>query len=439
MFTKIKGTRDLFGKEEKLIETIRREFLDTVYSFNFEWIDTPIFESAQLFKRSAETSDIVKKEMYEFKDKGQRELVLRPEGTAGFVRALIENKWYASSKSGKFAYCGPMFRYEQPQKGRYRQFMQAGVEYISEINPYNDAEIILLAKKILNNLGVSFTLKINSLGDLESRNAYQKALKEYLLPYKDQLNEINQERLEKNVLRILDDKEDSQKDFIKNAPKIFNYLTENSKRYFSTLTTILQANNVKYQIDYSLVRGLDYYDQIVFEFVSNSKNSPAQSTIIGGGRYSNLIEELGGPKLSACGWGFGIDRCADMILNDIDDQNSLFKAFLENLDIYVASTNENDLMTLFSLSNELRNYGLVVEFNKEIVKNKKIFDKANKFGAKYVIFNDPINQSGIFTVKNLKSNEKINFAFNEDGYADLLEFLSEELEQLNNLEIEEEE
>ncbi|WP_029512737.1 histidine--tRNA ligase [Mycoplasmopsis iners] len=440
MFNKVKGTRDLGPQEAKLVEMIRREFLDKVRAFNFAWIDTPIMEYAQLYRRSVEGSDIVKKEMYEFKDKGNRDIALRPEGTAGFVRALVEEKWYAESKVGKFAYFGPMFRYEQPQKGRYRQFNQAGVEFLGEANPYNDAEIIILAKQILDSLNVGFILKINSLGDLESRLNYQAKLKEYFLPFKDQLTPLSQERLENNVLRILDDKEDSQKDFVKQAPKINHYLNEKSKVYFEQLLQILKANNVKYQIDYSLVRGLDYYDQVVFEFVSNSSEAGSQSTIIGGGRYSKLIGELGGPDISACGWGFGVDRCTDLIMSEINKNSMMQEALAEKLDVYLAATTESNLNNLFSLANELRKYEIQCEINKELVnKSKKIFDKATKLNAKFVIFDDPINNSNILTVKNMQNGDKIKFAFTEDGYADLLEFLANDLVQLQNLEIEDEE
>ncbi|KKB26892.1 Histidyl-tRNA synthetase [Mycoplasmopsis meleagridis] len=439
MINKIKGTRDLNPREAKLIEMIRREFLDKARAYNFNWIDTPIIEQAQLYKRSVAGSEIVKKEMYEFKDKGDRLVALRPEGTAGFVRALVEEKWYSHFKSNKFAYFGPMFRYEQPQKGRYRQFNQAGVEFLSEANPYNDAEIILLAKDILDSLEISYTLKINSLGDLNSRLIYQEKLKEYLLNYREQLSSLSRERLENNVLRILDDKEDNKKDFVKKAPKINSYLNAESKSYYETFKMILKKNHVTFQEDFTLVRGLDYYDQIVFEFVANSNKKGAQSTLIGGGRYSNLISELGGPNISACGWGFGVDRCADLIIEEMNEYSYFIDKLDEKIDVYIAASDEENLNNLFSLTNELRKYEIVSEFSKEILKSKKIFDKASKLGAKYVIFNDPFDEGKIYTVKNLTTQEKIKFAYTVDGYADLLEFLATDIEQLNNLVIEEDE
>nr|WP_307928129.1 histidine--tRNA ligase [Mycoplasmopsis bovis] len=274
----------------------------------FNLVETPILESADLYKRSVAGSDIVSKEMYEFTDKGNRILSLRPEGTAGFIRALIENKWHVINdefwpRTTKFAYYGPMFRYEQPQKGRMRQFYQAGVEIIDgksgDLNIYQDAELINMAYELLDSLGVGFVLKINSIGDQKCRNKYQEELRKYLEQYKDELTPINQERLKNNVFRILDDKVDSQKPFMKKAPKLKDFLSSKSRDHFKKTLMLLDILNIKYEIDFSLVRGLDYYDEIVYEFVSSAKDAGSQSTIVGGGRYSNLVKELGGPDLFA--------------------------------------------------------------------------------------------------------------------------------------------
>lgn len=421
MFNRIKGTRDFGPQENNVTELIRSAFVNYARNYNFHLIETPIIEPATLYRRSVASSDIVKKEMYEFKDKGDRDIALRPEGTAGFVRALVENKWYATLKNTKFAYYGPMFRYEQPQKGRYRQFNQAGMETVDTvINPYNDAELIIAAASLLQCLDVKCVLKINSIGDEVTRTRYQEELKKYFTKYKDQLNPISLERLENNVLRILDDKEESKKDFVKKAPKINKYLSKNSTEFFNKLTSILDFNNIKYQVDYSLVRGLDYYDEVVYEFVSTSKESGSQSTIIGGGRYSNLIKELGGPQLYACGFGFGVDRAADIINDENKDNNDA-----EKINILVATTSEKNLDILFSLTNELRNYGSKIEFIKEVVKSKKIFDKAQKLQADVVIFDDNIQDHETFVAKSLNDNDRIMFQYNEDGYADLLDFLAE--------------
>ncbi|TQC54104.1 histidine--tRNA ligase [Mycoplasmopsis mucosicanis] len=434
MINRIKGTRDLGPAEMNLHEYIRSVFVKFTKNYNFSLIDTPIIEQSQLYKRSVAGSDIVKKEMYEFKDKGQRDIALRPEGTAGFVRALIENKWYATLKTPKFAYFGQMFRYEQPQKGRQRQFYQAGVESIGEANVFADAELIILAHNILEVLGVKTTLKINSIGDNESRAKYQDELKRYFAQYKDQLSEDSQSRLENNVLRILDDKVDSQKEFVKKAPKINKFLSVSSQQYFEQLLKILDQSDIKYQIDYSLVRGLDYYDEVVYEFVSNSQKSGSQSTLIGGGRYSKLINELGGPLLSSSGWGFGIDRIAEIMM---DENVEITNDDVEVVDILVASTNETHLLPLFNLSNELRYYGVKIEFLKDISKSKKIFDKAKKLSAKFVIFDDLVEQKNdLYLVKNTLNNDKMYFNLTEEGFIDLLEFLADnKLKAIEDLEV----
>ncbi|QBF34733.1 histidine--tRNA ligase [Mycoplasmopsis phocirhinis] len=429
MINKIKGTKDLSPSEMNLYEFIRSVFSKFTKNYNFNLIDTPIIEHSLLYKRSVAGSDIVKKEMYEFKDKANREIALRPEGTAGFVRALIENKWYATLKTPKFAYFGQMFRYEQPQKGRQRQFYQAGVETIGKVNPFVDAELIVLAHTILQTLGLNFILKINSIGDQESRQKYQNDLKQYFMQYQEQLSEDSQQRIQNNVLRILDDKIDAQKDFVKSAPKINDYLSTQSQQQFSNLKQILDESGIKYEVDYSLVRGLDYYDETVYEFVSTSQNSGSQSTLIGGGRYSNLIKELGGPELQASGWGFGIDRAAQIIM---DEKLEIVQDDVEIVDIVIASSDIKSQIKLFSLANELRSYDIKIEFIKDITKSKKIFEKAKKLKAKFVIFND----NNLILVKNIINEDKIYFNLNEEGFVDLLDFLAENgLQALQNLEL----
>ncbi|MGP1451250.1 MAG: histidine--tRNA ligase [Metamycoplasmataceae bacterium] len=421
MFNRIKGTKDINPTEMMTYEFIRGIFLKITNAYNFSYVETPIIENADLYKRSVASSDIVKKEMYEFKDRGDRSISLRPEGTAGFIRALIENKWY-TYQNNKFSYYGQMFRYEQPQKGRQRQFYQAGVEAIGQKNIYQDYELISMANLFLKTIGINTKLKINSIGDEQTRINYQKELKKYFLPYKNELSEINQERLETNVLRILDDKIDSQKEFVKKAPKIFDYLSEESKKYFTDLLSLLKINYIDYEIDYSLVRGLDYYDEIVYEFVSLEKNTGAQSTVIGGGRYSNLIKELGGPETSASGWAIGVDRIAEIIF----DNNLLNEQYQNNkIKILFGCLNQENLNTFISLCNELRSYGIKSEIIKTLTKSKKIFEKAEKTNADFIIFDDKAEQKNTFLVKHLKTNDKIYFSHNESGFDNLLHFLSD--------------
>ncbi|WP_029513757.1 histidine--tRNA ligase [Mycoplasmopsis primatum] len=437
MINRIKGTRDYSSRELQYRQDIINEFLQSCDLYGFNLIETPIFENASLFRRSVGGSDIVHKEMYEFKDKGGRDIALRPEGTAGFVRAMIENKWYAPSDSDyakvtKYAYYGPMFRYEQPQKGRLRQFYQAGVESICPKtdlpNEFQDAELIILANSILSNLDIDYQLKINSIGDKESRERYQIVLKKYFEKYKDQLSEINQERLQNNVLRILDDKEDSQKSFVKKAPKIKDYLTDNSKNYFAKLLKILDDNGIEYKIDDSLVRGLDYYDEVVYEFVSDDESAGSQATIIGGGRYSTLVKELDGPDLYSSGWGMGLDRIIDIYFSDLDDYADGEDDDLplsQSIDILVATSNSNRRNDFFNLVSQLRDKNLSVEFLFEAVKQKKIFDKAKKFKCRFLITDDEKEPNNLAVIKNLETNEKIHF--NEKtytGFETVLEFIN---------------
>lgn len=317
---KPKGTKDVFGREQKIKSFIYEILQTAVKVNNFQKIETPIFESTEVFIRSVgETSDIVSKEMYSFLDKGERSLTLRPEGTAGVIRAIVENKLYTKLPL-KLYYEGPMFRYENPQKGRQRQFTQFGVEYISDASPYADVEVILMANLILKSLGIKYALKINSLGDVNTKVDYMKALRKYFLPFKAQLTDDSQNRLESNPLRILDDKIDSQKDFVKNAPKISDFYSPESKDYFEKVKDFLQKSRVDFIVDQNLVRGLDYYTHTTFEFVSNSVNSGAQATLVGGGHYQNLVKEFGGPELSGVGFGIGIERLINELVNINDEE-----------------------------------------------------------------------------------------------------------------------
>ncbi|OAB49159.1 histidine--tRNA ligase [Mycoplasmopsis gallinarum] len=421
---KIKGTRDSNIFESQIREEIRSLFVAYMNAFNFKAIETPILEPSELYRRSVPESDIVQKEMYDFVDKGKREITLRPEGTAGFIRALVNEKWYATNHLNKYWYWGPMFRYEQPQKGRYRQFNQAGIEFIGEANPFNDAEIIILAAEFLKELNVPYKLKINTLGDNESKQKYQQALKEYFLPYKNELNELNQKRLEKNVLRILDDKEDSQKEFVKNAPKNKDFLNEFSKNYFNKILLLLTDNDIVYEVDDSLVRGLDYYDQTVFEFVLDVDNF-AQSTIIGGGRYSKLIQELNGPEMSACGWGFGVDRCLDFLV----EQKAKESLNPEEVLVLIGTNQENKLVDFFNISMALSSNFCSTSFINKATKAKKIFEKAKKLNVQFLITNDDyIENEDQIVLKNLATNQKLILdLYDESLINKILDFIEKEM------------
>lgn len=416
MFQKIKGTRD-FNVFEKMSKKVFLSEITSLFNqYGFNEIETPTLEYTELYRRSVEQSDIAKKEMYEFLDKSGREICLKPEGTASFARAYVENKWFADNVFNKFYYVGDMFRYEQPQKGRYRQFLQLGVEYVTEKNYLADAEVIILALKsalifnklqkkgVIQNLNnTKCVLKLNTIGDFASRNLYEQKLYEFLIPFKDKLSQNSKDRLESHkVLRILDDKIDSKLDFIKNAPKLKDYLSEESNKYFENvykivLNEINKLNlNVEIEISNELVRGLDYYDETVFEISLFDKNEN-EYVVAGGGRYSNLISELGGPATSSVGFGFGLDRYVSWYYeNTILEQNDEIFKNTAFYDYYLVTTinDQNQLDTLFDLYNELvENTNLRIYFENTLVKDKKILNRANKIYAKNIISFDKLKNS----------------------------------------------
>ena len=310
MISKPKGTYDVLPDEVKSWTKLESTIRKICQIFNYKEIRTPIFESSQTFHRDVnDTSDMVTKETYDFKDRSDRPITLRPEGTAGTVRAFIENKLYALNPINKLFYIGPMFRYERPQKGRTRQFSHFGVEALGSDSPYMDAEVIALGATLIKALGLTnVKVKINTLGDTLSREAYKKVLIEYFSKHTDELCGDCLNRLEKNPLRILDCKVDKDKEFFKNAPKINEYLTEESKEHFAKVLHALEEMNIAYEVDPSLVRGLDYYSHTVFELEVDIPEFGAQNVIGAGGRYDKLVEDLGGPATPGVGMAFGLER-----------------------------------------------------------------------------------------------------------------------------------
>ncbi|MDE2320120.1 MAG: histidine--tRNA ligase [Rhodospirillales bacterium] len=309
----VRGTRDLTGEDAArhfhVVEAARR--VGRLYGFA-EW-QTPIFEDTRVFSRTlGETSDVVTKEMYSFEDRGGDSITLRPEGTAGVCRALITNG-LTQTLPQKVFYAGPMFRYERPQKGRYRQFHQIGVELLGPASPLADAEVISLGWRILNELGISkdVVLNINTLGDAQSRANYREALVAYFSAHSGQLSEDSKLRLEKNPLRILDSKDAGDQELAKNAPLIYGYLTEEADAFYNGLKSNLAAFGVTFEENPRIVRGLDYYNHTAFEFVTNALG--AQGTVMAGGRYDGLVEQMGGPNVPGIGWGAGIERLAMLI------------------------------------------------------------------------------------------------------------------------------
>ena len=309
----VRGTRDLIGEDAArhfhVVETARR--VTGLYGFS-EW-QTPIFEDTRVFSRTlGETSDVVTKEMYSFEDRGGDSITLRPEGTAGVCRALITGG-LTQTLPQKVFYAGPMFRYERPQKGRYRQFHQIGVELLGPASPLADAEVISAGWRILNELGIAqdVVLNINTLGDAQSRANYRDALVAYFTAHADKLSEDSKLRLEKNPLRILDSKDEGDKALVENAPLIYAHLTEEAAAFYAGLKAALTAFGVPFEENPRIVRGLDYYNHTAFEFVTTALG--AQGTVMAGGRYDGLVEQMGGPNVPGIGWGAGIERLSMLI------------------------------------------------------------------------------------------------------------------------------
>lgn len=395
MITKAKGCYDLYGEEAKKFKLAEKVIEEVMQLYNINYIRTPVFENSELFRRGVgEETDIVSKEMYEFKDKSDRSLTLRPEGTAGVVRSYIENKMTNNLvKPVKFYYIEPMYRYERPQKGRYREFTQFGIEVLGDSNPLVDMEVISAVIEIFNRLGLeNIKLKINSLGDKSSRETYRNLLVEHFNNYKENLCSDCQRRLNTNPLRILDCKIDREKDFFKDAPKIRDYLSDQSKVYFERVEEYLKELNINYEIDDNLVRGLDYYDELVFEIEVDN------STICGGGRYNRLVKELGGDDTCAFGFAIGMERFLSLI--DLPDEK-------QDL-IYVLSISETERKEALKLVRYLRSNNKKADFDTENKSLKSQFKKADNLNSRYLIFinDEKLKEEKIEIKDNLKSTKE---------------------------------
>ncbi|WP_247714877.1 histidine--tRNA ligase [Qipengyuania mesophila] len=320
----IRGTQDIFGVDAEAFAFVVETFERVRRLYRFRRVEMPVFEKTEVFSRAiGETTDVVAKEMYSFEDRGGESLTLRPEFTAGIARAFLTNGWQQHAPL-KLATHGPLFRYERPQKGRYRQFHQIDAEIIGAAEPQADVELLAMADQVIRELGIEgVTLHLNTLGDGDSREAWRAALVEHFRAVKDELSEDSQERLEKNPLRILDSKDPRDKRLVADAPKIDAYLSDDARAFFDAVTSGLDAAGVKWQRAESLVRGLDYYRHTAFEFIPDEGSEAAgklgsQSTILGGGRYDGLMESLGGAPTPAVGWAAGIERLA-MLVGEKDE------------------------------------------------------------------------------------------------------------------------
>lgn len=399
-----RGTLDIYNNEANVYQYIQRKAENIAERFNYGMIQTPIFESTSLYTRATgETSDIVKKEMYSFKDKGDRDISLRPEGTAGVIRAIIENKLYAISDLPlKYYYYGPFFRYERPGAGRYREFYQFGVEVVGSNSYLDDCEMILFIAMLLKELKISsYKIRINTFGDNQCRQNYRDTIKTFFEPHVEHLCEDCKNRFENNPLRILDCKID--KDYFNSLsiPTALDALTVEKKDEFEKIKQILQDNRVPFEVDSHLVRGLDYYTGLIFE-VDIETSDHKVYTIGGGGRYSALVKELDGPDLSCVGFGLGINRLA-LILEDLYGKD----AYKNQLDYYVMALDDSCLTLCIKLANSLRSkgYHVVMENSKKSVSSMFKYASRNQFQYALMIGEEEKEKKQV-KVKNLSTQEQ---------------------------------
>lgn len=409
MITKPKGTYDVIDSDALKLKKINR-YIDLYCEFyNYDLIRTPIFESRDLFHRTVGTdTDIVTKETYDFKDRSDRELTLRPEGTAGVVRSFIENKMYGSNMPRKLYYNGTMYRYERPGNGRNREFTQFGVEILGSNDPAIDAEIISMPYRLFEELGFQdLNVKINNLGSKEDRENYKKALKEYLAPHIDTLCEDCKKRYETNPLRILDCKVDCDSDILKNVPSILDFQSEESTERFNKVLEYLRFLDIDYEVDEKLVRGLDYYDYTVFEIVSSEEILGGASTIAAGGRYNDLVEKLGGPSTPCIGFACGIERLM-LAMNEMESTSK------RPLDCYILYVNEEEKIKAITLAQDLRLSGVSVDYDTTGRSLKSQFKEADRNHAELlVLLNSEDLNKGLITVKDNLTKEEVKIDENE--------------------------
>ena len=395
MITKPKGCYDVTGEVAQKYQRICEVVSAYAKIYNYKYIRTPLFESTELFKRGVgDTTDIVQKETYDFTDRGGRCFTLRPEGTAGVVRNFIEDKLYGNQSSVvKEFYIGTMYRYERPGLGRNREFTQFGVECLGSDDEMMDAEVISFSYNILKELGLDVTVKINNLGSVEDRENYKKALVEYLTPHINDLCEDCQNRIKTNPLRILDCKVDDQSEILKNAPSILDYHSKESNDRFNKILTYLDYLDIDYEVDNTLVRGLDYYDYMVYELKLNDSLA-----LGGGGRYNHLVKNLGGPEVPAVGFACGIER----IINEMNDES------FNNIDVYVMCVNDEEKIKANIITQDLRLNNIICETNVMGKSLKSQFKEADNMNAKnLIILNSEDLSKGLITVKDNVTKEEL--------------------------------
>lgn len=405
----IKGTLDLLPKESCKTQYIEAAVREIAENYGFSEMRTPVFEHTELFQRSVgETTDVVQKEMYTFEDKGGRSITLRPEGTAGAARAFLEHGLFNDALPQKIYYLTSCYRYEKPQAGRLREFHQFGVESFGAGTPAADAEIISLAHAVFRYLGVqNLTLEINSIGCPECRKKFQEALKAYFESYREQLCDTCKSRLERNPMRILDCKSPVCSEIAAGAPKILDFLCDDCRAHFDAVQKYLQAMDIAFTVNPTIVRGLDYYTRTVFEFVSSEIG--AQGTVCGGGRYDGLLEELGGKPMPACGFGMGIER----LLLLMEAQGVPFPE-PKKCDVYLVSMGEEAGLKAAALAEQLREEGLSAQFDTVGRGLKAQMKYADKIGAAYtVVLGDAELESRRVNLKNMRDGTQTELSLDD--------------------------
>lgn len=419
-----KGTYDVYGIEGKKILYIEKIIKKLMSNYNYEYFRIPTFEYSEVFHRGVgETTDIVNKETYTFEDRGGRLLTLRPEGTAGVVRSFIENKLTNTTNTPyKVWYYGQMFRYERPQKGRYREFYQFGIEVLKSNNPLLDAEVISIAVNFFKQLGLEKILvNINTIGDIESRKSYNEALLKYLKKHYNKLSNDSKKRYQINPLRILDSKDKTDQLIIENAPIIKDYLNETSINHYEKVKKYLNLLNIEYVEKENLVRGLDYYTHTVFEVEASIKGFGSHNVLCGGGRYDLLVETLGGPKTAGVGFAMGLERIISALeqleINLIEDE----------IDVYVVPLTEEEVEYSYKLTEELRLLNYKTEFDYLNKNLKNNFKSANKLNTKFiVIIGEDELKNNYLTIQNNKTKSSVQLTKDE-----FFEFLSKQIGDLN--------
>ena len=423
-----RGTQDVLPADSAKWQYVESTLLETAKLFGFQEIRVPTFEHTELFNRSVgDTTDVVQKEMYTFEDKGNRSITLRPEGTAGVVRSVLEHSLLNEGLPVKACYILSCFRYEKPQAGRLREFHQFGAEVFGPADATADAQLISMVHEILETLGVwDVSLRINSIGCPKCRGAYNQMLKEYFQTHYDQLCPTCQERLDKNPMRILDCKSPVCQEIAKGAPKILDHICPECQEHFQKLQEYLTLAGIEFTVDPWIVRGLDYYTKTVFEFVSN--NIGAQGTVCGGGRYDGLVKELGGADTPALGFGMGLER----LLLVMEQSGSEFPP-KSTCDLYIANRGGEAAKLAFQLTNRLVKEGYVAECDLMNRSLKAQMKYADKLGAKFsMVLGEDELASGTAKLKNMRTGESFDLllgdSFVEDFYSRMIETVYEDLE-----------